>query len=68
MGNNVNVKTSGMVQKSRVEHCANCNKHEFQDATYGFNRRVMNMCKPTVGGHQKYRCTVCGTIYEFGKG
>lgn len=42
---------------TQVLYCS-C-KHDFQDATYGKNMRVFNVCGK---GSQKtgYRCTVCG--------
>lgn len=39
-----------------VTICSDCKPHKFQDARYGKNRRVMNLCKEG----KSVRCTVCG--------
>ena len=33
--------------------------HEFQDATYGKDKRVMNKTDKKQGTNDVYRCTVC---------
>lgn len=35
-------------------------QHEFQDANYGKNQRVMNQASKKGAFPKNYRCTVCG--------
>lgn len=41
----------------KILPCTCGTKSEFQDKTYGTNRRVYNQCGKES---TKYRCTVCG--------
>ena len=48
----------------------NCNcKNDFQDARYGKNMRIHNVCGGgnVKGGNKGLRCTVCGDKKDFAK-
>lgn len=51
---------------TEIKKCPNCKPHEFQDATYGDNMRVMNSSPDKPGANQaiRWRCTACGQLKE----
>ena len=40
--------------------------HEFQNKTYGKNKRVHNYAPKATGDSNGYRCTVCGEVHTKG--
>lgn len=47
-------ETAKIFAGTKILPCPDCKPHEYQDATYGTNMRVMNGMR---GGA---RCTICG--------
>ena len=58
MKKTVVIQNVGITGGGEIRRC-DC-KHEFQDKTYGKNKRVMSI----LAGNKGYRCTVCSKEYR----